>query len=319
MAREPATLLGLAIGDALGMPFETHPKDSTPLLSWDGSFQSGATNDLQKDRQPGEWTDDTMMSLALTESLLECGAYNPVHACAKYVEWYKGGDLRGIGKATRGAMDRLLQGHHWNNSGIEHAEGNGTVMRIAPLGLYYRRSLITVADMARVDACLTHRSLEAQEGSVAIAIGVAALAEGLSEKGSVLSPVLNMLQGGTDGFTTYVEARLLELQKWLKEPRTHEEAVQRLLEVGTKAKAQDTVHAAFLCFLTTDSFKDAVEMAVRAGGDTDTTAAVTGALAGTYYGLEQVAPYLEELEGAEHLHHLGHLLFLEAPRFPEEP
>jgi ADP-ribosylglycohydrolase len=79
-----------------------------------------------------------------------------------------------------------------------------------------------------------------------------------------------------------------------------------------------TVPAAFLCFSSTESFKDAVEMAVRAGGDTDTVAAITGALAGTYYGKEQTEPYLAQLEEAELLQHLDHLLWLEGPEIPED-
>lgn len=315
---ETATLTGLAIGDALGMPFETHPHTSPDLLSWDGTFWSGATNTRQPKRLPGEWTDDTRMAMELASSLIESGCYNPAHVSSNYIAWYRTGDLRGMGKTTREAMDRIIKGHHWNSSGVVHAKGNGPSMRIAPMGIYYRSSLITVAEMTRVDAWITHRSQEAQEGAVAVALAVALLAKETVKKNELIRPILHLLQGGAEGFTTVTEARLDELQKFLATSPDRETATQYLLEKGTRAVTDETVPAAFLCFMATDSFKDAVEMAVRAGGDTDTVGAITGALAGTYYGREQIEPYLEHLEEAEILAHLDHLLWIEAPEIPED-
>ncbi len=315
---ETATLTGLAIGDSLGMPFETHPHTSPDLLRWDGTFWSGAPNTRQPKRQPGEWTDDTKMALALTRSLIESGGYNPASATSHYIEWYHTGDLRGIGKTTREAMDRIIRGHHWNSSGVLHAKGNGPSMRIAPMGVFYRSSLITAAEMTRVDAWITHRSQEAQEGAVAVALGIALLAEGTVKKKELLRPILHLLQGGAEGFTTLTEARLDELNKFLAEGPDHPKVVQYLLDKGTSAVTEQTVPAAFLCFLATDNFKDAVEMAVRAGGDTDTVGAITGALAGTYYGKEQVEPYLNQLEDADILMELDHMLWMEAPEIPED-
>jgi ADP-ribosyl-[dinitrogen reductase] hydrolase len=319
MPVEPATLTGLGIGDALGMPFETHTPFSQALLEWDGSFLSGATNDLQPERQPGEWTDDTKMAIALAESLIESDTYNPVVAARLYMEWYQSGDHRGMGKATREAMDRLILGHHWNQSGVLHAKGNGTAMRIAPLGLYYRKSLSTIADMARVDARITHRDIEAEEGSVIVALAVGLLAEATVPKNSLLGPLLNLIHSGSrESTVTLLESRLVDLQGYLKQPYDAKTVLTRLIEGGTGARVAETVPAALLCFITTESFKDAVELAVRAGGDTDTTAAITGALAGTYYGTEAVEPYLEQLEGAVYLQHLDHLLYLAAPNIPDD-
>jgi len=315
---ETSTLTGLAIGDALGMPFETHPHTSEALLQWDGSFQSGATTIFQPQRKPGEWTDDTKMAIALAESLLESACYNPVLAVANYSDWYRTGDLRGIGKATREAMDRVILGHHWNSSGVIHAQGNGPSMRIAPMGVFYRHSLLAVAEMTRVDAWITHRSQEAQEGAVAVAMAVALLAEGTVKKQELIKPILNLLQGGSDGFTTLTEARLIELDKFLAEGPSFAQSFRYLIEKGTKAVTDQTVPAAFLCFMATDTFKGAVDMAVRAGGDTDTVGAITGALAGTYYGKEQLEPYLDQLEEAEYLQHLDHLLWIGAPEIPED-
>lgn len=313
----PATLLGLAIGDALGMPFETLEPFSPILMDWDGSFLSGASNTLQPERKPGEGTDDTKMAVALAKALLDKAGYEPSAALREYLAWFKSGDHRGIGNATREALTRATQGHTWVSSGVLHAEGNGTAMRVAPLGLYFRKSLTTVSAMARVDATLTHRSFEAQEGSVAVAIGVATLAEGLAEKHNILEPVLNFIRADpADPCITMVETRLLDVREFLKTGPDLKKVMEYLIEKGTKAHVADTVPAAFLCFVATDNFKDAVELAVRVGGDCDTTAAITGALAGTYYGEDQVEPYLSQLEGSADLRALNYQLWVRAPDIP---
>lgn len=313
---ETSTLTGLAIGDALGMPFETHPRASEALRKWDGTFQPGSPyNTRQPERKAGEWTDDTKMAKALAMSLIEGGVYNPALASANYIDWYHSGDLRGMGKTTKEAMDRILKGHHWNSSGVLHAHGNAPAMRAAPLGVFYRHSLTTVADMARIDAAITHRSEEAIEGAVAVALGVAVMAKGLAEKNDILKPVSHLLR--SEGPTiSLVETRLSMLEELL--PKGPQAATSFFDKYGTSAKTEESVPAAFLCFLMTSTFKDAVEMAVRAGGDTDTVAAITGALAGTYYGKEQVEPYLKDLEESTLLQHIDHLLWLEAPDIPED-
>jgi len=319
MPGEPRPLTGLAIGDALGMPFETHSFMSEALQKWDGSFLSGETNILQPEREPGEWTDDTKMALGLAESLVETSTYDPVVASSKYVEWYQSGDLRGIGNATREAMDRLIRGHHWNQSGVLHAQGNGSAMRAAPLGFFFRKSLITVGDMVRIDARITHRDTEAEEGAVAVALAVALLAEKTVEKHELIKPILNLLHNNPESSTvTMIETKLIELQNFLGEALEVKEVLKRLIDSGTGAHVVETVPAAFLCFMSTESFKDAVELAVRAGGDCDTTAAITGAMAGAYYGEEQIQPYLEQLEQASYLTHLDHLMYLSAPNIPED-
>src|ERR1700733_11149702 len=124
---EPSTLAGLAIGDSLGMPWETKSHLDSGLLNWDGTFQSGVGNEVQPGRLPGEWTDDTKMAKALAESLVEYETYNPPGAAANYIEWYKSGDHRGMGKATKEALERILRGFHWVDSGVP-SQGNGTAM-----------------------------------------------------------------------------------------------------------------------------------------------------------------------------------------------
>jgi ADP-ribosyl-[dinitrogen reductase] hydrolase len=318
----PATLTGLAVGDALGMPFETHHWTSEALLGWNGGFQSGATNERQPNLLPGQWTDDTKMALALAKSLAACETYDPVATVQNYMEWYFSNDHRGMGKTTNEALERINNGYHWLDSGISNAEGNGVAMRVAPLGLFYRNTPATAAIAARIDANITHRSREAAEGAVAVATAVALLtrSQGALNLDSMsfdhfIRKVVYYLNGDSK-----VEEKLVDVIDHLddlsQDPDIRLKSIlMKLIDMGTGAHVVQTVPAAFLCFLATSNFADAVDLAIRAGGDTDTTAAITGALAGTFYGIDQVQPYLEQLEASEAIRQIEQHLYDNAPEY----
>ena len=310
-SRQPAPLLGLAIGDSLGGPFETKHFSSQELARWDGSFHTWEINEIQPERKPGEWTDDTKAALALATSLVEAETYNPVSALARYMEWYDSGDHRGMGKTIKQALQRISQGYHWDQSGILHAEGNGTAMRVAPIGAFYHRNVLTAAHMARIDAGLTHNSIEASEGSAAVAIGVSLLCDGYV-KSEVLAPVIAFLNDSK------VQEGLIRVKRVLQSNPSPADILNTLIQWGTGAHVVQTIPAAFLCFLGTTSYQDAVALAIHAGGDTDTTAAITGALAGSLYGRAALEGYLGQLEQAQHLIRVEDLLFELAPEVPED-
>jgi ADP-ribosyl-[dinitrogen reductase] hydrolase len=280
--RTPAPLTGLAIGDALGMPFETGNPFEQRLLNWDGSYGSSDFHRLG----PGQWTDDTQMSMALARSLIEHKQYLPDAVARRYLDWFKG-DCRGIGNSTRQAMEALARGATWETSGVLNATGNGTAMRAAPLGVFFRHSPVLASDMAFVDSRITHVSLEASEGSRAVAIAVAQLSLGLS-KTTLLPRVLTYLRASK------VHDTLQNLQR---------------PELGVSAYVVETLNAAFYAFLNTDNYRDAVEMAVRFGGDTDSVASITGAMAGAHYGMEGIpVAYLAQLEKAHEIQELDRVL-----------
>lgn len=293
-----ATLVGCAIGDALGNPFEMKPAISPFLTEWDGLFKAGGTFWKGK---AGQYTDDTLMSIALSISLLRSNGFNPEDVAAEYLAWYNTGNTRGIGTTTASAMVNLKLGATWRESGLTHgtdglsAGGNGTAMRIAPLGLYYRTDLHKLMEFAMQDASITHNSLEPKMGSIAVALGVALLANKMSKHNSVLWDVLEVLPD------CYVKAKLQITQKWLEQGSDLISIAQEALaDIGTSGYVPETVAAAFYCLGATNNFKDAVVMAVKAGGDTDTTAAIVGSLAGTYYGLDNIpSEYKDQVENFE--------------------
>jgi ADP-ribosyl-[dinitrogen reductase] hydrolase len=289
-----ATLVGCAIGDALGNPFEMHPATDPVLIAWDGEFKEGGTFWWG---QPGQYTDDTLMSLALSASLLEHTGFNPVDVGRKYLAWMESGNTRGIGGTTATALTRLKFGSSVKESGLTHtpdglpAAGNGTAMRASPIGLVYRNDLIKLVEVATMDAMITHNSIEPKMGSIAVSLGVALLANRISSPQSVLWDITDVLED------SIVKGKLQMAQHWLEQGSDMASIAAEALEnIGTKGYVPETVGAAFFCLGATDNFRDAVVMAVKGGGDTDTTAAIVGALAGTYYGMDGIPEEYKSVE-----------------------
>jgi ADP-ribosyl-[dinitrogen reductase] hydrolase len=250
-----------------------------------------------------------MMAISIAESLVEVKDFSPSDIAKRYVAWYKSGQLRGMGKITTVSLRSLAQGVSWVNSGIKEAEGNGPAMRAAPLGLYYRHDLDTVARATSIEAGITHDSNIARQGAIAVALGVAVLARQDYEHDQPRDLVQMILPYLED---TPIKYRLLSASA--KARNKYERPWETLANMGTGAHILQTVPAAFFAFLNSRSYKDTIETAIRAGGDTDTTAAIAGALAGTHYGISQVAEYIPGLEAADELRDLEQRLY--APRAP---
>lgn len=301
-----ATLTGLAVGDSLGMPFEMSPGHSPLLLGWQGGFENGKNNPFSSHLKAGQWTDDTQMAKALAGSLLREKTYSPADAARSYLAWYQSDDVRGIGGTTEKAMVRLASGFPWTQSGIAGAEGNGSAMRIAPLGLLFHCNIQAAAEMAAIDSRITHKSPDAEAGAMAVALGVAALLQG-AQKEAVLSKVLEWLPDGLQ-----LKYRLIGAEARIRHHLPERELADSISEMGVSGHVLDTVPAAFVAFMSTTNFRDAVRAAILAGGDTDTTGAITGALAGTYYGITQVAPFLENVELGSELRDLEMNLYVAA-------
>jgi ADP-ribosyl-[dinitrogen reductase] hydrolase len=141
-------LLGTAVGDALGVPFETKLVNYPELVNWDGkSFLGSEHHDLK----PGQYSDDTQMSIEVAESLVNKG-FDPEDLSKRYVEWLTSGRTRGYGKTTLLAVHNLMKGKHWSQSGVPGSYGNGTAMRAAPFGVYFRDNIADVINACKIDS-----------------------------------------------------------------------------------------------------------------------------------------------------------------------
>jgi len=272
------------------MPFELCGPEDPKLKDWDGqTYHSSEYHKLM----PGQWSDDTMMAKLLAESLLQVGGYDPENAAKRYLGWYKSGDHRGMGTATRTALGRLDEGKDWSESGVENAQGNGTAMRAIPLGVFFRNRLDLLVEAASLDSHITHRSDEAEEGAIAIALAAAYLYRGLP-KDELPEAISRRLKDGP------IKTGVMKCEFYL---RTGGVSVGEALRViGTKPHVVQTVPAALAAFLLSKTYLEAVQAAIRAGGDTDTTAAIAGGLAGIYYGRQAIpADLIPPLEAADAL------------------
>jgi len=301
----PAVLLGLAIGDALGMPFEQKRADDPELLAWDGSYQPCPRLGLK----PGQFTDDTQMATALASTLALRDVYDPAAAALAYQAWYTSGDARGIGGTIERAMKRLLAGESPEHSGIYAVTdslwiGNGTAMRIAPLGLVYSnwRRYDEMRSAVIADARITHDDVEAYAASWLVARAVANYFNHAYGRLPARSPAAHM------------ETSLTALHQFCRAQDCDVSALQRRLERAhhllalpdppahlpaefDRGDAIGTVASALYYAARASSFVDGVRAAVRAGGDTDTRAAIVGALLGARFGRAGIPPEL--LDGIE--------------------
>jgi ADP-ribosylglycohydrolase len=268
------TLLGCAIGDALGKFAESKLSSYQPLLDWDGkTFIASEYHKLTAE----QWTDDSQMSIMVAESLIAHG-FDPEDLSQRYVEWIVSGRARGYGKTTLLAIHNLMNGKKYHESGVVGSWGNGTAMRAAPIGIYYRNDVQSLIEAATIDAKITHNSDEAVAGSIAIAMAASMAVR--QDTGNLLYRIMDALP------SSQIKNSLDSLPSLVK--ADHIAPASALAFLGTKADVRETVPSAIYCFLKFDNYQDAVEAAIRAGKDTDTTAAIVGSLFGAKLGMSGI-------------------------------
>jgi ADP-ribosyl-[dinitrogen reductase] hydrolase len=272
--RYRGALLGLAAGDALGTTLEFRaPGSFEPIEEMVGGGPFGLA--------PGEWTDDTSMALCLAESLIDCRGFDALDQMERYVRWWRDGHLSSngrcfdIGTTVAAALRRFeATGEPYAGSTDPHSAGNGSLMRLAPVALFYAaepgEAVARAADSSRtthgaetaVDAC---RYLA---GLIVGALGGARKDELLSER---YSPVPGLWEQAP--LTPEVDEVAAGSFKQREPP-----------EIKGSGYVVRSLEAALWAFARSDSFREGALRAVNLGHDADTTGAVYGQLAGAYYG-----------------------------------
>jgi len=289
-------LLGTCIGDALGKFAESKLSNYQPLLDWDGkTFLPSEHHGLAANA----YTDDGQMSIMVAESLIEHQGFNPEDLSQRYVDWIVSGRARGYGRTTLLAIHNLLEGKHYSQSGVPGSYGNGTAMRAAPIGVYFRHDLEEVIKVCKVDSAITHASEEAEAGSIAIAFTAALASQNDTE--DLLERVHSILPDSKVKSIIYTLGSLVNAR--------HIPATSALRVLGTKADVRQTVPAAMYCFLKFDNYHDAILAAIKAGGDTDTTAAIVGGLFGAKLGMKAIDRSFYSVEDFDRLVELDSQLY----------
>ena len=261
-------LLGTFVGDALGMPFEGAAYGHIPV----------EVEMIEARRGRGTYTDDTQMMIALAESLIECGGIDEEHMAGAFQAAYD--PDRGYGGGTRRVMELWASGSPVSAAageifGGQGSRGNGAAMRVAPVAVrFYEHPEQLCAEAAR-SARITHAHPVGEDGAVvqAAAIGAALRKEDILDSARAAARTPEMAQGLS------VVGELLTVSR---------EPAEVHARLGSSSAAQESVCAALYATLAHPAFEQAVRFAVRLGGDTDTVAAMAGAIVGARDGLSAI-------------------------------
>ncbi|MGI2901795.1 ADP-ribosylglycohydrolase family protein [Tolypothrix sp. VBCCA 56010] len=283
-------LMGLCIGDALGVPVEFTSR-AERIKSPVTSMQGYGTWDVP----PGTWSDDSSLTFCLAECL--CNDFSLDRIANSFSRWYHEaywtarGEVFDVGNTTFLAIANYKQGIPPLEAGgkTENSNGNGSLMRILPMA-YCHKSLTFAELISRVHqvSCITHAHMRSQIAcGIYISIAVCLL-QGVDPQTAYLQGLENIRQiyyikGGVTPPLPYA----LEMPHF---SRVFSGEIDNLPleEIRSSGYVIDTLEASLWCLLNTSNYAEAVLTAVNLGGDTDTTAAVTGGLAGIYYGVENI-------------------------------
>lgn len=272
------TLVGLAAGDALGTTLEfRQPGSFLPINDMVG----GGPFSLE----PGQWTDDTSMAMCLAESLLACDGFNPEDQMDRYIRWQRHGYWSStgtcfdIGNTVRNALDRYEQtGNPFSGPTHPHSAGNGSLMRLAPVPLFYAfdppQAIRRAGDSSRTTHAVTS-AVDACRFAAAFIIGAL---QGL-DAGTLLAP----------GFWSQMNAGESEtLAPEIAEIASGSYKRRQPPQIRGTGYVVRSLEAAFWAFYQSTSFKEGCLLAANLGDDADTTAAIFGQLAGAYYGVKAI-------------------------------
>jgi ADP-ribosyl-[dinitrogen reductase] hydrolase len=271
--RARGSLLGLAVGDAIGTTVEFKARGSYPLVT---DMTGGGPFSLNA----GEWTDDTSMALCLGASLIEKG-FDLNDQIQRYIKWCDDGYMSSngrcfdIGMATRKALQNYrITGNPESGALHPNSAGNGCIMRLAPISIMYAHDMRMAIHLSGEQSKTTHRAIECIEASKIFgAILVRALNGSYSKE-----QVLINKNAETDQISSIK----------LKQIDTGGYFNKNILDIRGSGYVVDSLEAALWCFYQTDNFKEAVLAAANLGDDADTTAAIVGQLAGAFYGEDDI-------------------------------
>jgi len=276
-------LWGAIIGDALGVPLEFKSREEVrrnPVTAMRGY---GTFN-----LPPGSWSDDSSLMLCTVESLLD--GFDTDRMGQLFIKWLNDaywtpwGDTFDVGGATYSGIKRMIRGIPPEEAGVDNEwdNGNGSLMRILPVALYFAGSPVpAIINAAHRASSLTHRHVRSQ-----IACGIYSL-------------MVSALLKEESPYDSYIYAVNQARINYDKKPYSDELVhFERILTGNIHRLSEDeiqsggyvihTLEAGIWCLLNSDTFTEAVLKAVNLGDDTDTTGIVTGGLAGITYGINAI-------------------------------
>ena len=276
--RYRGAMLGLAAGDAVGTTLEfKSPGSFTPITGMVGGGPFGL--------EPGQWTDDTSMALCLAESLIEQQGFDPADQMSRYVRWWRTGHLSStgacfdIGGTVSSALARFeASGEPFSGSTNPRSAGNGSIMRLAPVPLFYaghpEQAIVMSAESSRT----THGAQTAVDACRHLGGLIVGAVRGTSKE-----QLLSSRYAPVSGYWT--EHPLCpEIDAIAAGSYKHKEPP----EITGSGYVVQSLEAALWAFHRSHTFEEGCLLAVNLGDDADTTGAIYGQLAGAFYGVEGI-------------------------------
>lgn len=281
--RAVGSIIGAAVADALGAPFEFGPEGQY-LRRFPRKVRGGIGEMIgggSFNWKPGEFTDDTQMAMALAESLILCGNLNPPSVWTHFQAWYE--DAVDVGINTSRVLRQNEMKDAAKKAHLEHGKSasNGSIMRIAPIGVFgvtYGRD--ETIQMAIQQSDITHFDRAAAAGAAIVAEVIRRCIVTGDFLGALNDQTFEAVAValGTEG--TELVAPYRELLSESYDPHTY--------EGHSNGSAWIATAQAVWAIRTTRNFHDAIVAAIELGGDTDTVAAITGSMAGAIYGIQGI-------------------------------
>ena len=277
-SRYKGGLLGLAAGDALGTTVEFKRPGSFPPLT---DIVGGGAFDLEK----GQWTDDTSMALCLAESLVQCRGFDALDQMQRYTRWMKEGYLSstgqcfGIGGTVSEALRKFIRTKDpFSGSTDPYTAGNGSLMRLAPVPLFFASDPEKAIHMSAESSKTTHGAVTCLDACRYFGGLIVGAINGVSKE-QLLSPRFAPVEGLWERNPLCPEINEIACGSFnQKKPP----------EIVGSGYVVRSLEAALWAFSRSSDFREGCLLAVNLGNDADTTGAIYGQLAGAYYGVEGI-------------------------------
>jgi len=264
-------LLGLSVGDAVGTTVEFRSRGTFPPVT---DMTGGGPFHLQ----PGEWTDDTSMALCLAASLIEKHGFNPDDQMKRYCAWQDHGYMSSngrcfdIGNTVAEALNSYRRtANPFSGSTDPRRAGNGSIMRLAPIPMFYYPSYSKTIRYSAQSSRTTHSARQCLDACRLF--------------GSILHKALS---GRSKEAILSADDNLNNLSPMIERINRHTYKQKEEQEIRGSGYVVESLEAALWCFHQTDNYRDAILKAANLGDDADTTAAVCGQIAGAHYGMNGI-------------------------------
>jgi ADP-ribosylglycohydrolase len=300
------SLIGVALGDTLGRPFEG--KLRAEIYSNFNNFEEFIQNNKRLFKT---YTDDTQLTLHTAQALIKGNGFNLNDLIFEYIKWLEDPPI-GPGYGCISSIRKLKYGVPWKEA-ASNSGGNGTAMRIAPIGLFYHRDLKALKSIAIKSSIITHSHPAASAGSIVVARAIAYLLDKNPKIKFSVENFFDVIISSLYGAQEEIWEEFIDILKKLKK-NSHlsiEAGLIKFSQVGVKAPffieeylGQAFVHpytistvvcSLFIFLKRLNSFKDCIYELATAGGDSDTVGAIGGGIAGAYFGFKNIPNDLVKL------------------------